>query len=128
MTAPIAAVVAGPEPDSAAKKAQPKTATKPKLPVTFPISDSAMLTIRLAIPPCSIRDPAKTNNGTVINGKGSTPVYIEFAIPAKSRSSIKYPITVPMETAIGIGTAKAIAITIATKTVKACDSSDISYA
>ena len=89
ITAPIAAVVAGPEPDRAAKKAHPRTATNPKLPVTFPIKDSAMLTIRLAIPPCSIREPAKTNKGTVIKGNGSTPVYIELAIPAKSRSSMK---------------------------------------
>ena len=89
ITAPIAAVVAGPDPDNAAKNAQPKTATRPRLPVTFPISDSAILTILLAIPPCSINEPANTNKGTVINGKGSTPVYIEFAIPAKSRSSIK---------------------------------------
>ena len=71
------------------------------------------------MPPCSIREPAKTNNGTVIRGNGSTPVYIEFAIPAKSRSNIKYPITVPIETAIGMGTARAIAITIAPKTVRA---------
>ena len=73
-----------------------------------------------------MRDPAKTNNGTVIKGNGSTPVYIEFAIPAKSRSSIKYPITVPIETAIGIGIARAIAIIIAPNTVNACDNSDIS--
>ena len=34
--------------------------------------------------------------------------------------------TVPIDTAIGIGTASAIAITIAPKTVRACESSDIS--
>ena len=34
--------------------------------------------------------------------------------------------TVPIETAIGIGTARAIAITIAKNTVKAWESSDIS--
>ena len=38
-----------------------------------------MATIRTARPPRSISEPAKTNNGTVSNGNGSTPVYIAWA-------------------------------------------------
>ena len=79
ITAPIAAVVAGPDPERAAKNVHPSTATSPRLPVKLPIRAWAMATIRTAKPPRSISEPAKTNSGTVSSGNGSTPVYIAWA-------------------------------------------------
>ena len=59
MMAPMAAVVAMPEPDSAAKNAQEITATIARPPRTQPTRLEAKSTIRLEIPPASIRAPAR---------------------------------------------------------------------
>ena len=55
---PMAAVVAMPEPDSAPKNIQASMDTQPTAPVTKSIRAEAKLTIRLAIPPAEITDPA----------------------------------------------------------------------
>ena len=62
---PIAATVAVPEPEIAAKNKAVTTATYPRPPCTGPIILSARRINRLEIPPLSIIAPARTNKGMV---------------------------------------------------------------
>ena len=70
--APMAAVVAMPEPDRAAKNAQATTATIARPPVTLPTRAVANWTICLEMPPAVISAPARIKKGTAISGKEST--------------------------------------------------------
>ena len=60
---PIAATVAGEDPEMAAKNIHERTVTIPNPPSTLPITLIAKLTMRLDIPPDSIRKPARINSG-----------------------------------------------------------------
>jgi len=71
---PIAATVAGPDPEIAAKNAQAITVTVASPPVNEPIKTFATLTILFDNPPVSIKLPASIKNGTAINGNESTAI------------------------------------------------------
>jgi hypothetical protein len=71
---PIAAVVAAPEPDMAAKNMQATIDTSPRPPDIHPIRVLAKLISLLDIPPLSIRLPASIKNGTAMKGNESVAV------------------------------------------------------
>ena len=71
ISVPIAATVAGPEPDIAAKNMQARIVTHAKPPVTCPINADAKSTRRCERPPYSIKYPASTKNGTATSGNES---------------------------------------------------------
>ncbi|MPM95263.1 hypothetical protein SDC9_142417 [bioreactor metagenome] len=71
---PMAAVVAAPEPDIAAKNIQATIDTRPRPPDIQPIRVFAKLINLLDIPPLSIRLPASIKKGTAIKGKESVAV------------------------------------------------------
>src|SRR5699024_316803 len=74
MNEPIAAIVAGPDPDIAAKNILAKTVTIARPPVINPINTLAKFNNRLDIPPVLINTPAKIKNGIAISGKLSKDV------------------------------------------------------
>ena len=63
MMVPMAATVAGAEPETAPKNMQATTVTMPRAPVTLPIRESAMRTSRLERPPQSMMSPASRKKG-----------------------------------------------------------------
>ncbi|BAQ11630.1 hypothetical protein OXB_3161 [Bacillus sp. OxB-1] len=74
MMVPIAATVAGEEPERAAKKKQATIVTSAKPPVKGFIKEFAKVINRLESPPVSIKEPAKMKNGIAIRGKESSAV------------------------------------------------------
>ena len=72
ITPPTAAVVAGPLPEMAEKNMEDKMVTMPRPLRTWPIMASATSISRLDMPPISMMEPAKKNNGTAIKGNEST--------------------------------------------------------
>ena len=70
---PTAAVVAGPEPDTAAKNMHTTTVTMAKPPVTRPKNTLHTFRMRLDTPPLAISSPARINRGMAIRGKESLP-------------------------------------------------------
>ena len=76
MIVPMAATVAGAEPDMAPKKAQHTEVTIAKPPVKCPIQASAKSTNLLVIPPLDINAPPAMKNGIAISGKESHAVNI----------------------------------------------------
>ena len=77
---PIAATVAGAEPEIAPKNRQATTVTIASPPVKCPTSVSKNPTRRLESPPPSMSAPLSTKNGIAINGKESQEVNIPVAI------------------------------------------------
>ena len=73
MIAPIAAVVAGAEPEIAAKIAAANTVTKPKPPVKCRTNTSATLIKRCDNPPADINSPANIKNGIASKEKDCVP-------------------------------------------------------
>ena len=76
---PIAATVAGLEPDKAAKKAEAITVMMPNPPGSEPTSDLAKSTNRRDMPPVSMNPPAIMKKGIAMNGNESTAVNIRCA-------------------------------------------------
>ncbi len=74
MTAPIAAVVAGLEPEMAAKIIDAKMATMDRPPVILPTRSMEKSTSRLEMPPVLMMLPARTKKGIAISGNESTPL------------------------------------------------------
>ncbi len=70
----MAATVAGPEPEIAAKNMQVATATRPSPPVKRPNRISPTSSRRREMPPWPIRSPARMKKGTAISGKESIEV------------------------------------------------------
>ena len=70
----MAATVAGPEPEMAAKNMHATTVTSARPPYLRPRKASAMLSRRREIPPVAISSPASTKKGTAIREKESAPV------------------------------------------------------
>jgi len=68
---PIAATVAGPEPERAEKNMVAMTATHPKPPVNRPNKARATFKRRTDIPPRLINSPARIKKGTAIMGNES---------------------------------------------------------
>src|SRR5699024_8081966 len=66
---PIAATVAGPDPDIAAKNILASTVTIASPPVIKPISTLARFNSLFEIPPVLINTPARRKKGIAINGK-----------------------------------------------------------
>ena len=73
---PMAATVAGPEPEMAAKNIQVKTLAMARPPVKEPTRVLAKLIRRREMPPVSIREPAIMNKGIASRGKESQAVNI----------------------------------------------------
>jgi hypothetical protein len=80
MTPPMAAVVAGLEPDIAAKIVDARIDTMAKPPVIRPTTRLAKFTNRFEIPPWVIRFPARIKKGIAISGKESMPENIVWAL------------------------------------------------
>ena len=85
---PMAATVAGPEPEIAAKSMQVRTATMARPPVKWPIRELQKLMSRREMPPPSIRLPATMNRGMAIRGKESTEVNIRWAMTSMGMVSL----------------------------------------
>ena len=79
MMPPMAATVAGPEPEMAAKSMQVRMATMASPPVKLPRSELQKLISRREMPPPSMRLPATMNSGMASRGKESTEVNIRWA-------------------------------------------------
>jgi hypothetical protein len=79
ITPPIAATVAGLEPESDAKNIEDITPAIGKPPVTHPTSFFARSTNLLDVPPTNIKSPAKIKNGIAIKVKESIPEKIFLA-------------------------------------------------
>jgi len=77
---PIAATVAGPEPEMAAKNMQVTTAMMARPPVKRPKNTLPTLSRRLDRPPWPIRSPARMKKGTAIRGNESMDVTRPWAI------------------------------------------------
>ena len=77
---PMAATVAGAEPEIAPKNIHATTVTIANPPVKCPTIVSKKFTNRLDKPPPSIKAPPSTKNGIAINGKESQEVNIPVAI------------------------------------------------
>jgi hypothetical protein len=80
MMPPIAATVAGPEPEIAAKNIHVKIATIARPPVNPPSKELQKLISLLEIPPPAINPPATINSGIASSGNESTDVNIRCAI------------------------------------------------
>ena len=63
MMVPMAATVAGAEPETAPKNMQAMTVTAPRAPVTLPMREFATATMRLDRPPPSMMSPASRKKG-----------------------------------------------------------------
>lgn len=100
---PIAAVVAGPEPEIAAKNIEARIATIDSPPVMPPTQASANLTRRCEIPPPFMSEPARTKKGIASSGAESTAENIRCAstIVGVSFAQIIVSAERPIETAIG---------------------------
>lgn len=70
---PMAAVVAMPEPDRAPKNIHASMDTQPRAPVRKSTRAEANSTIRLAMPPVEITDPASMKNGMAMTVKEKMP-------------------------------------------------------
>ena len=103
MIEPIAAVVAGPEPDIAAKNAQAMIVTIASPPVTWPISEEATPINRLDRPPVSISCPARIKKGTARNGNESEAIIAPCtsSIVGVPRYISARTVATPREIAIG---------------------------
>ena len=73
MMAPMAATVAGAEPETAPKNIHAMTVTIPREPVTPPMIELAAFTSRLDRPPVSIMVPDIMKNGSARLVKLATP-------------------------------------------------------
>jgi hypothetical protein len=101
---PIAATVAGLEPEIAAKNIQVTIATSAKPPVIEPTILFARLINRRDIPPPSIKEPAIIKKGIAIKGKDDTAVNIRWATTKRGISLITASVITeakPNTTAIG---------------------------
>jgi hypothetical protein len=76
MMLPIAAAVAGDDPDIAAKNMEARMETIASPPVMAPTIEYANLTNLLEMPPLVIMFPARIKNGMAITGKELTPLTI----------------------------------------------------
>src|SRR5690625_661776 len=83
---PIAATVAGPEPDIAAKNMLAKTVTIANPPTKYPTNTSANLSKRSDTPPSFIKTPVKINNGIAKREKESSEVKAWVTIEPSGRS------------------------------------------
>jgi hypothetical protein len=79
MFVPIAATVAGAEPEIAAKKVDANTVTWAKLAFIDPTKESTNTINRLDNPPVNIKSPAKINSGTASKGYEFIAVTIDLA-------------------------------------------------
>ena len=70
---PTAAASATAEPEMPPKSVEAAMLTWPRPPRTWPISEPAKATMRAAMPPLTIRSPAKMKNGIAISVKTETP-------------------------------------------------------
>src|SRR5690625_4624860 len=75
ITEPIAAVVAGLDPDSAAKNAQDNIVATPKPPVILPVKTDITSIIFAVSLPRIIISPARINPGIAIKVNSPVPVY-----------------------------------------------------
>ena len=104
MIVPIAATVAGPEPEIAPKNAQHIEVTIANPPVKWPMQASAKSTSRFVIPPLDINAPPAIKNGIAISGKESQAVNIFWhrkeigCVPYRRKYMM---IDIPIETPIG---------------------------
>ena len=104
MIPPMAASVAGPEPDMAPKNTHATAATMPRPPGTLPISVLATSTSRREIPPPSIRLPASMKNGQASSGNElmpcsiHEPAVLRVRLPVMSKGAMTAN---PSEYAIG---------------------------
>ena len=80
MMAPMAATVAGAEPDTAPKNMHAMTVTIPREPVTPPMIELAALTRRLDSPPVSMMVPEIMKKGRARLVKLATPPYVVWAM------------------------------------------------
>ena len=72
-TEPIAAVFALGEPEMPENSIVDRMTTRPRPPGKRPTNCIARSTIRRAMPPCEMSEPARTNSGTASSGKESRP-------------------------------------------------------
>ncbi len=79
MIPPIAAAVAGPEPEIAANSILATIAAVPSPPAEFPVNASAMSTSFFASPPLDIKVPTSMKNGIAISGNESQLFTIDWA-------------------------------------------------
>ncbi|MPN17839.1 hypothetical protein SDC9_165194 [bioreactor metagenome] len=79
MIPPIAATVAGDEPEIAPKNRHATMVTVARPPVLLPTSLLATSTSLLAMPPFSMIPPARIKQGIARSGKDSRPEYIDCA-------------------------------------------------
>ena len=70
---PTAAASATAEPEMPPKSVEAAMLTWPRPPRTWPISEPAKATMRLAMPPRTMRSPAKMKKGIAISVKIETP-------------------------------------------------------
>jgi hypothetical protein len=78
ITDPMAAVVAGEEPEMAAKNMEARTVIWARPPVKLPTRELANLTRRSEIPPLDITFPARIKKGIAIMGKELTALNITW--------------------------------------------------
>jgi hypothetical protein len=103
---PIAATVAGPDPEMAEKNIQATIVTIASPPNTKPINASAKFKRRFDIPPSPINNPAKIKKGIAINGKESKDVnafctYVKNGILSLKKTitnNVDKPIDIPIGT------------------------------
>src|SRR4030042_2398331 len=105
MIAPMAAVVAGPDPETAPKKRHARIVPAPNPPVVFPTSEFAILTSLFDNPPVSITEPASMKQGIAIMGRLVKPLYIPWATNCMLETPRKSaPVIMPMQKAMPTGT------------------------
>ena len=99
---PIAATVAGPDPETAAKNIHNTIVTVASPPVNLPKNTLHTFNRRLDTPPAPISSPARINNGIAISGKESAlvtnccTIYKELIRPsAKIAQREDTPIAIP---------------------------------
>ena len=106
MIPPMAAAVAGPEPEIAAKNMEATIAAMPRPPGVSPVRMLAISTSRRAMPVFSISVPTSMKNGIAISGKESALVIIAcarlFAIGMLGNCVANTPsVEMPSDSAIG---------------------------
>ena len=99
---PIAATVAGPDPETAAKNIHNTIVTVASPPVNLPKNTLHTFNRRLDTPPAPINSPARINNGIAISGKESAlvtnccTIYKELIRPsARIAQREETPIAIP---------------------------------
>ena len=108
--APMAATVAGPEPETAAKNMHATTAAMPSPPGKSPATASERSVSFLEIPPLLMSVPARMKNGSASSVKESAVTIIFWATRIIARSMPpgiqreKTILLTPMETAMGTPT------------------------